>query len=69
MASASGDKGEGYVEEFNFLQSLPAIVPEIGLALTAILVMALDNGFPGLFKGLPESQHKIIAWVTAIRAP
>jgi NADH-quinone oxidoreductase subunit N len=54
------------VEEFNFLQSLPAIVPEIGLALTAILVMALDNGFPGLFKGLPESRRKIIAWVTAI---
>ena len=47
------------MEEFNFLQSLPAIAPEIGLTITAIVVLFLDLQ-------LPESKRKIIAWVTAI---
>jgi NADH-quinone oxidoreductase subunit N len=46
------------VEPFNFLQSLPAIVPEIGLTITAIVVLFLDLR-------LPESQRKNISWVTA----
>ena len=45
--------------EFNLLTHLPAIAPEIGLAIMAIVVLALD-----LF--LPESQRRNIAIVTAI---
>lgn len=47
------------MESFNFLQSLPAIVPEIGLTITAIIVLFLDLR-------LPESQRKSIAWVSAL---
>ncbi len=43
----------------DFLQSLPAIVPEIGLALMAVVVLALD-----LY--LPESQRRVIAIVTGV---
>jgi len=45
--------------EFNFLQSLPAIVPEIGLMIMAIVVLALD-----LY--LPESQRRVIALVAGV---
>ena len=45
--------------EFNFLAHLPAIAPEVGLVILAVLVLALD-----LF--LPESQRRSIAIVTAI---
>ncbi len=45
--------------EFNFLQSLPAIIPEIGLAIMAVVVLALD-----LY--LPESQRRVIAIVTGV---
>lgn len=44
--------------EFNFLASLPAIAPEIGLTIMAVVVLALD-----LY--LPESQRHRIAVVTA----
>jgi len=47
------------VGEFNFLQSLPAIAPEIGLTIMAIVVLFLD-----LY--LPESQRRNIAIVTAV---
>jgi NADH-quinone oxidoreductase subunit N len=46
------------VEPFNFLGSLPAIAPAIGLTITAIVVLALDIY-------LPESQRRAIGWVTA----
>ncbi|MDX2163282.1 MAG: NADH-quinone oxidoreductase subunit N [bacterium] len=45
--------------EFNFLASLPAIAPEIGLTIMAVVVLALD-----LY--LPESQRHRIATVTAV---
>ncbi len=45
--------------EFNFLQSIPSIVPEIGLTIVAVIVLALD-----LY--LPESQRRIIAIVTGV---
>src|SRR5262245_36574802 len=45
--------------EFNFLQSIPAIVPEIGLTVMAVIVLALD-----LY--LPESRRRIIAIVTGV---
>jgi NADH-quinone oxidoreductase subunit N len=43
---------------FNFWQSLPAIAPQIGLTITAIVVLALD-----LY--LPESKRRAIGFVTA----
>lgn len=45
--------------EFDFLTHLPAIAPELGLAIMAVVVLALD-----LF--LPESQRRNIAIVTAL---
>ena len=45
--------------EFNLLQSLPVVAPEIGLTIMAIVVLALD-----LY--LPESRRHMIAYVTAI---
>ncbi len=45
--------------EFNLLTHLPAIAPEIGLVILAVVVLALD-----LF--LPESQRRNIAIVTGI---
>ncbi|MEP7294252.1 MAG: proton-conducting transporter membrane subunit, partial [Chloroflexota bacterium] len=45
--------------EFNFLQSIPSVVPEIGLTIMAVIVLALD-----LY--LPESQRRIIAIVTGV---
>jgi NADH-quinone oxidoreductase subunit N len=47
------------VGEFDFFASLPAIAPEIGLTILAIVVLALD-----LY--LPESQRKNIAYVAAL---
>lgn len=44
--------------EFNFLQSLPSIAPEIGLTILAVIVLFLDVY-------LPESQRRSIAYVTA----
>lgn len=44
--------------EFNYLQQLPAIAPEIGLTILAIVVLALD-----LY--LPESRRKGTAYVAA----
>jgi NADH-quinone oxidoreductase subunit N len=49
------------VQPFDFLQSLPAIAPEIGLTTLAVVVLALD-----LY--LPESQRRNIAFVTAAGA-
>ena len=46
------------MQEFEFLRNLPAIAPEIGLTITAIVVLFLDLR-------LPESQRKVISWVTA----
>ncbi|NDJ61537.1 MAG: NADH-quinone oxidoreductase subunit N, partial [Chloroflexi bacterium] len=45
--------------EFNLLTSLPAIAPEVGLTILAIVVLALD-----LY--LPESRRANIAVVTAV---
>ncbi len=45
--------------EFNFLQSLPAVTPEIGLVIMAVVVLALD-----LY--LPESQRRVIPIVTGV---
>lgn len=45
--------------EFELLTHLPAIAPEIGLTIMAIVVLALDLS-------LPESQRRNIALVTAI---
>ncbi len=53
------------MNEFNFLQSLPAIAPEIGLVITAIVLLALDSGVPFVYAGLPESRRKGLALVTA----
>jgi len=47
------------VEPFNFLQQLPAIAPEIGLTIMALVVLALD-----LY--LPESKRRNIAFVSCI---
>lgn len=44
--------------EFDFLASLPAIAPEVGLTILAVVVLALD-----LY--LPASQRKNVAYVTA----
>jgi len=46
------------VAEFDYLVNLPAIAPEIGLTILAIVVLALD-----LY--LPESQRKNVAYVAA----
>jgi len=46
------------VGEFNYLQQLPAIAPEIGLTILAVVVLALD-----LY--LPESRRKGTAYVAA----
>lgn len=45
--------------EFDFLASLPAIAPEVGLVILAIVVLFLDVY-------LPESQRRNIAYVTAV---
>jgi NADH-quinone oxidoreductase subunit N len=45
--------------EFNLMTHLPAIAPEIGLAIMAIIILALDLT-------LPESQRRNIAGVTCI---
>ncbi|MDI9639613.1 NADH-quinone oxidoreductase subunit N [Anaerolineae bacterium CFX9] len=47
------------MQEFDFLRSLPAIAPEIGLTIMAIVVLALDLT-------LGESQRKYIAIVTGV---
>ncbi len=44
--------------EFDFLASLPAIMPELGLTVLAIIVLFMDAY-------LPESQRRNIAYVTA----
>lgn len=45
--------------EFNFLQSIPSVIPEIGLTIMAVIVLALD-----LY--LPESRRRVIAIVTGV---
>lgn len=45
--------------EFNFLESLPVIAPEIGLTILAIVVLLLEAY-------LPESQRRNIAYVAAL---
>jgi NADH-quinone oxidoreductase subunit N len=45
--------------EFNFLQSIPSIIPEIGLTIIAVIVLALDLS-------LPESRRRVIALVTGL---
>lgn len=45
--------------EFNFLASLPAVAPEIGLTVLAVVVLALDLW-------LPDTQRKRIALVAGI---
>lgn len=45
--------------EFDLFRSLPAIAPELGLTITAIVVLFLDLR-------LPESQRKVLSWITAI---
>ena len=47
------------MEPFNFLQQLPAIAPEVGLTIMALIVLALD-----LY--LPESKRRNIAFVSCI---
>lgn len=47
------------MQEFDFLRSLPAIAPEIGLTITAVVVLLLDLR-------LPESQRRNLSWVTAL---
>lgn len=44
---------------FDFLASLPSVVPELGLTVLAIVVLALD-----LY--LPESQRRNVAYVSAL---
>jgi NADH-quinone oxidoreductase subunit N len=53
------------VPEFVFLEQLPAIAPELGLAILAIVLLGLDIGFFGL-PPLPESQKDRIGYVSAI---
>lgn len=50
--------------EFDFLEQLPALAPEVGLAILAIVVLGLDIGFFGL-PALPESRKNRIAYVAA----
>ncbi len=45
--------------EFNFLQSLPSIAPEVGLTILAMVVLFLDMY-------MPEHQRRNIAYVTAV---
>jgi NADH-quinone oxidoreductase subunit N len=52
--------------EFDFLTHLPVILPELGLMLMVLVVLALDVGFVGLFPPLPESQKRIIPIVAAV---
>lgn len=47
------------MQEFDFLASLPSVLPEIGLTVLAVVVLALD-----LY--LPESRHRLIPYVTGI---
>ena len=46
------------MQEFDFLASLPAIAPEVGLTILAVVLLFLDLR-------LPESQHRGIAYVAA----
>lgn len=47
------------MEDFNFLQSLPAIAPEVGLLIMAVVVLLLESY-------LPDRQRRNIAYVSAI---
>jgi NADH-quinone oxidoreductase subunit N len=49
--------------EFVFLQQLPAVLPEVGLTLLALIVLAADVGFLWL-SPLPESRKNLIPYIS-----
>ena len=51
--------------EFDFIDSIPAVAPEIGLTLLALVVLALDVGFFGI-PPLAASRKRAIPYVAAI---
>jgi NADH-quinone oxidoreductase subunit N len=53
------------VTEFDFVKSIPAVAPEIGLTLLALIVLALDVGFFGI-PSLTESRKRFIPCVAAL---
>lgn len=52
--------------EFTLGQSLLVILPEIGLALLAVIVLGLDVGIPGILRPYSEGSKKNIALVTGL---
>ena len=50
--------------EFDFLASLPSVMPELGLTFLALLVLGLDVGFFGI-SPLSESRKHFIPYVAA----
>ena len=53
------------MQSFDLLANLPAIMPEIGLAVLAIVVLSADIGFIGIVKPLAESRKHLIAYIAA----
>jgi NADH-quinone oxidoreductase subunit N len=52
--------------EFTLGQHLLVILPEIGLAVLAILILGLDVGIPGLLRPLSESRKELTAIVCGV---
>ncbi len=50
------------MEEFVFLQHLPSVLPEVGLTLLAIVLLAADVGFLG-FGPLAESRKHLMPYI------
>lgn len=53
------------MQPFDFLANVPAIMPEIGLAILAVIVLSADIGFIGIVKPLAESRKGYIAYIAA----
>jgi NADH-quinone oxidoreductase subunit N len=54
------------LNQFDFWANLPGIIPEIGLAILALVVLALDVGIPFVAEGLPESKKRYIGIIAGI---
>ncbi|MBZ0290627.1 MAG: hypothetical protein K8I30_23585, partial [Anaerolineae bacterium] len=52
--------------EFTLAQSLLVILPEIGLALLAIVVIGLDVGIPAVMRPLGEGRKQLTAVVCGV---
>jgi len=52
------------VGEFDFLASLPSVMPELGLMFLALIVLASDVGFFGI-SSLPEDRKYLIPYIAA----